>query len=695
MSTAILQQPTIPAIHLSESFLQEARFFLEAALPPRHRTMEEFAYQDFVIPKGEFIGQKLRFHRAPYQRLFFREVDSGRWTRFAVIGCVQSGKTIIAYVIPALYHIFELKETVICGVPQMDMAGDKWRNELLPAIKAQQKFSRYMPISGKGSRAGTSNLESIAFTHGKELKFMSGQGGDEKRSGYTSRVAMITEVDKMDEARESSRETDPVSQICSRLDSYTARKRRLYLECTVSIEQGRIWREYQAGTASKICCACPHCGEYVTPEREQLRGWQECKSKVEAQEKSFFCCPACGQPLTLDERRGMNLAARLVHRGQTIDKEGEIHGDPPATDTLGFRWSAFNNLFWSPGDIGAEEWMAARAENLDESEKKMRQFYWCLPFIPPILDLTPLDVHALKRRMVAEKVGILPADTVCVTVGVDIGKWVSWYLVIATRPGPGGVGFRHQIVEYGSFEVDSKSHKVDSAILFALRAFRDEVVMRGWPIADSGEFRLPEQIWIDPKYWPSSIYAFCLESGERFRPCEGCGTGQHHKKKYNEPTKTGATVRAKGDGYHIVYRPEDHIFVVVADADNWKSKLHEALGVPIGEDGEPPVGSLTFYQDLNPNHHLALCQQFASEHGQEEFIPGVGYVVKWVVDNRRKTHLLDCGYRALAAVSMCGYRNLPQPKTNARATDRPQGIARALADTNYPNHPFFVTDRRT
>jgi phage terminase large subunit GpA-like protein len=693
MVQALAPSPTT-ANPAANPFAEELQYFLVSARPPRHRTMEEFAEQEFIIPKGEFRGQRLRFSRAPHQRLFFHEVDSGKYSRFAVVGCVQSGKTLMAFVIPILYHIFELKETTICGIPQMDMGGDKWRAELLPSIKAASQFSRYLPTVGRGSRAGVSNLESIQFTNGAELKFMSGQGGDEKRSGYTSRVLAITEVDKMDESRESSRETDPISQMCSRLDSYTARKRRIYLECTVSIEQGRIWQEYQQGTASRLVCPCPHCGEYVTPEREQLRGWQICESKVEAQQKSFFCCPACGQTISEDDRRQMNLAAKLVHRGQSIDKDSVITGEPPLTDTLGFRWNAFNNLFWTPGDIGAEEWMAARAENLDESEKKMRQFYWCLPFIPPVIDLTPLDVHVLKKRTTAEKVGILPADTCCLTIGCDIGKWVNWWLAIATRPGPEGIGFRHQIVQYGSFEVDSKSHHPRDAILLSLRGFRDEIVATGWPLADGGVFRQPEQVWIDPRYYPDAVYAFCNESGDRFRAAEGCGTGQHHKRKYNEPTKTGAIVRKKGDGWHIVYRPEHRIFVVEADADAWKSRLHEALGVPLRDDGEPPAGSLTFYSDLNPNHHLALCQQFASEHGQEEFLPGVGYVVKWVVDNRRKTHLLDCGYRALAAVNMCGFRNLPQPKVTPRAAERPSGIARPLTSTMYPNHPFFISDRR-
>jgi hypothetical protein len=41
----------------------------------------------------------------------------------------------------------------------------------------------------------------------------------------------------------------------------------------------------------------------------------------------------------------------LLHEGQTIDDAGNLQGDAPQTDTLGFRWSAVNNLFLTAGSI--------------------------------------------------------------------------------------------------------------------------------------------------------------------------------------------------------------------------------------------------------------------------------------------------------------------------------------------------------
>jgi hypothetical protein len=72
-------------------------------------------------------------------------------------------------------------------------------------------------------------------------------------------------------------------------------------------------------------------------------------------------------------------------------------------------------------------------------------------------------------------------------------------------------------------------------------------------------------------------------------------------------------------------------------------------------------------------------------------VDGVGYVKKWVVDNRRKTHWLDCGYRAIYAAHYCGVRNLPRPQ--ATPTRRPYGMVRPGNHLTQTNQPFLISDR--
>lgn len=142
--------------------------------------MRRFAEEELVIPAGPFSGRRFRCHRQPYTGLWFDAVDSGRFNRCVATGPTQSGKTLACFIIPLLYHLFELGETVLCGLPDMDMAGDKWREDLLPAIE-RSRYRGLLPSSGGGSRGG--RVESLQFANGATLKFMSGGGVGQKPRG--------------------------------------------------------------------------------------------------------------------------------------------------------------------------------------------------------------------------------------------------------------------------------------------------------------------------------------------------------------------------------------------------------------------------------------------------------------------------------------------------------------------------------
>jgi phage terminase large subunit GpA-like protein len=66
----------------------------------------------------------------------------------------------------------------------------------------------------------------------------------------------------MDQPGATSRESDKITQLEARTRAYGGRK-RIYMECTVSTEQGRTWQEYKSGTMSRIALPCPHCGDWV------------------------------------------------------------------------------------------------------------------------------------------------------------------------------------------------------------------------------------------------------------------------------------------------------------------------------------------------------------------------------------------------------------------------------------------------
>jgi phage terminase large subunit GpA-like protein len=641
----------------------ELSWLLKQARPQPLRTMRHFAEQEIIIPDGPFAGRHFRCARQPYTGLWFNAVDSGLWSRCVATGPTQSGKTLSCFIIPLLYHLFEIGETVICGLPDMDMAADKWREDILPAIE-QSRYRDLLPRRGGGSRGG--RVESLQMANGATLKFMSGGGSDKSRAGFTSRVVVITETDGMDQPGSTSRESDKITQLEARTRAYGSRK-RIYMECTVSTEGGRTWQEYQQGTRSHIALPCPHCHAWVVPEREHLVGWQGAESQPEARATGMFSCPNCGECWTVDERTEANRRGVLVHEGQTVDAEGQAQGTAKATDTLGFRWSAVNNLFLTPGEVAADEWRASHATDEENAEREMRQFVWCLPVAPSKWEETALEAHELSARMSNLSRGIVPESAKWLTAAVDLGKYLAHWIVVAWSDHATG-----HIVDYGRLEVASEDLGVERAILATLRELKD-LALGGWPVGTAnGSSMIPHAVWIDAGYMTPVVYSFCREAGERFRPAVGRGAAQQHRQWYNRPTHTGSIVKHIGEGYHLNKLQTERLLLAEVDADHWKSWVHQRLSTPLDEHG-----AMTLFQ-VNAAEHLALAKHLTAERKTEEFVAGKGVVVKWE-RLRRQNHWLDALYNASAAGHYCGARLVEENQRPKRTPVHLRPTAHQLA----------------
>jgi len=603
-----------------------------ASRSARLRTMREFAEQEIVVSTGPHPG-RYRCSTQPFTRLWFDAVDSGKWNRFVATGPGQSSKSLSCSIVPCLYHLFEIGETVVYGVPDISLAIDKWRRDLLPTIE-RTRYRELLPRTGAGSKGGTPTL--IQFGNGAELRFMSGGSGDKGRSGFTSRIVVITETDGLDESGEASREADPVSQLEARQAAFGDRK-RTYLECTVSTDFGRTWVELKAGTDSRLALPCPHCGSFCTPEREHLVGWQGAEDEITAAERASFACPDCGALWSEADRLAANRRALLVHRGQEI-RDGVVTGDVPRTKTLGFRWSAINNMFAKAGELGAAEWRAQRANDTENADRELRQFKWALPYISPKLDLTVLNAHAMARRTADVQKGIVPPGTTHMTVTMDVGKWRCWWLCIAWQ------GDRGHVVDYGVMEVATDHLGVERGVLSALRTFRDSICNVGWK--DGDKLRQPDQCWIDCRYQPDSVYAFCRESGERYRPSMGRGASRD-RTRYNRPKKVGDAVKFIGAEYHVEWIPKEHLWVVQVNADHWKSVAQDRFS----SDTKSPT-AIQLYR-ATPVEHAAFTKHLTAEKKVEVFTAGRGTEIKWERQSR-DNHWLDCGYNACAAGHFCG-----------------------------------------
>lgn len=605
--------------------------------------MREWAEQEIIVPNGPYAGEPFSADLVPWAGLYLDEIDSGRWSRVAGTGCTQAGKTFIQHVIPVLYHLFELRETVVLGVPDMLMGGDKWREDLLPVMQASPNLREQLPTRGTGSRGG--KVQAVQFRNGATLRFMTGGGSDAGRKGFTSRVLAVTEVEELAVAGGTSTEADKLTQLEGRLRAFARLGSREYLESTPTIPTGRIWQEIENGTASRIARPCPHCPAWVTPEREHLVGWQDAADEHEAKDNAAWSCPACSALWTEVEQLAANRRAVLVHRGQTVTPDGRVEGPLPRTETFGFRFSAIDNYFVTAGTLGAELWRAARAVDQDNAERYLAQQVFALPWEEPNHGLTSLDPEVLSRRVVEEyKQGVIPPDALGVAVQVDTGKRVLHWTGMATPEERG----RHYVVDYGEQPTRWRDLSTEDSLVAALADLHG-YLFAGWQRHGSGELVTPSLVWVDSGYEEHTVgvYRACKQLNEQlgrqvYFPTKGHGEGEKHAGRYKPPRALSRAVRFIGRQYHIAYLAEQRTRLVHCDADYWKTQVHEGLAAPI----EDPK-ALVLFAAASPTEHAEWISQVTAEEQIEEFVRGKGMRRRWE-RKRRNNHQFDAAYGSMA-----------------------------------------------
>jgi phage terminase large subunit GpA-like protein len=645
-----------PAVALDE--LQE---FVRRARAPRLRSLREFAEAEIVIPAGDYAGERFRCYRQAYSGLYFDAIDSGQWTVHVAVGPTQSGKTLTGFIVPTLYHLFELRETVICGLPDMQMAAEKWALDLRPAIEAT-RYAEFLPQSGDGSRRGK-RVETIQFRNGAVLKFMGGGGGETQRAHFTARVLVVTELQYWGGIVEGSEETSKLRQLFGRLRSYPGERRRVYLEGIITTELCESWQRWEGGTASRIALVCPHCRRWVTPEREHLIGWQEAQSVFEARAKAGLTCPSCHALWTEVERRAANAGGVLLHRGQTIEGGTElpqIRGAAPETLTLGFRWNAANNLLLSMADVAQDEWEALRDPDEEAALRHVHQQVWALPTKPLAIDTTPLNFDVLTHRAGTTPRGLVPVGTQALTMHIDLGKFCGHYSVLACD-----LQARGRVVDYGTFDVPSDDHPPPRAILIALRTLR-ETILTGWTCEGGGPALVPHAVGIDAAYQgdreSTVVYQFVRETNalvERrmFWPILGHGSASTRGMPYRQPAKASGDVKLIGERYYAKWMTDHACFILHVDADHWKTQVHERLAVPVESSG-----SMTLFT-APASEHTTYVKHLTAERQVEEYVPGKGPISRWVRE-RKANHYLDTLYNALMLAHLCGIR-MTEPETVA------------------------------
>lgn len=629
------------------ALISELAICLQSARSRPLRTMRQWACDEIVIPNGPYAGENFKVEKQPVFGLLLDEIDAKRWYEVYISGPSQSGKTTIAFCIPIAYHLSEIGEDVVSGVPDKTMADDKWQSDLRPIFEASPSLRRMIPTSGPGSEGGKV-VDSIRFSQGSVLKWMSRGGSDQSKAGFTARVVAVTEAAGFSQSTETSVESTPLQQIQARQRAWKEQERATYVEGTLTIHEQLPWSARAESSQSRILSPCPHCGEWIHPGRRHVRGWQDAETEIEAEKLSHWVCPTCEEPIDDIQRAESLQRCKIVHGEQQIDKRGRITGELPPTRRLFFHWSAWHNLFVSVAEIGKKEWKASRlveeSEERESAERELCQFVHSECYVPASIESVDLDYRAVARRSVRVPRGVIPPDTQTVAVGVDLGKYHGWWFGLAGRDNG-----RLHCFDYGKFDIDSDVYTIREAITRALTQFR-QICDTGWVF--DGKTRPADCVWIDAGYQPDAVFDFIRTLGHhslksRYIPSIGRGTGQLQR-IYESPVKVGGRIMQIGERWHISKVQKHRAYEITVDADHWKDQIHNHLAI-----SQDQPGSLEYFL-ASDRDHQRLAKHLTNEKRVVEFEPGRGQIIRWVRTGDQ--HWLDCAYLARAALARAGWR---------------------------------------
>lgn len=672
--------------------------FLRNSRSRRVRSIQEFAEQEITLPTGPREGLKFDINTQPFAKLLWDEFDNPYWNEYAVTGSTQTGKSLLGFAIPVVHRVCEIQEDAIIAAPTKEILYDKVKRDIIPLIE-NTRYKDMWPLRGGGSKGGVPDL--IELRNGSVLKLMSFEGGDKSKASFTCPNIYITEVDG-ERASLTSAEAKALEQIVARSRA-TARDRRFILyECTVTFEDGPIWQlVHHKGSGGRIMLQCPHCKAWSCPCRDNLKGWQEAESEIQAEKNTHWHCPECDKRWSEKQRYTANLNAKLIHKEQTIDKRGRVRGKLPETRTLGFRFAAVNSMFLPAGDIGVDCFYARENPDEIDAEKKLTQFVFCLPFEPPGYDKFHIDREVVEQRRMQYPQGHVPESSQWITIGVDVGKYrchwvaIAWLIEENLRAG--------LIIDYGTVELllMSKGKKLTAKELGFDQVFSPSMadwkkrVDTGW-MQTGGELKSFDKLWIDARWQGEEddpvVYDTIKRWGDpRVLPVMGHGQNNYNRRPYREPRinpRTGAIAQAvveSGGGghyYHVAFVPELMMNRAHVDSDAWKLIVQNRI---VTEKDKP--GALMLFESKNPREHATIVKHWESETRERTFEPGKGLVEQWTVV-REANHYLDATAYACAAGFAAGFRvQGPASSKQAKANQR---SARIVA----PGGRAFVASQR-
>lgn len=163
---------------------------------------------------------------------------------------------------------------------------------------------------------------------------------------------------------------------------------------------------YNRGDRRRFYWQCPSCSEWFEPSMANMVGYRDDTDYVKASEKARLQCPHCQSLIEPDKKRALNIGGKWLKEGQTIDKNGVIHGEGRNSRIASF---------WLEGPAAAYQTWAQLTYKLltaehefemtgsEETLKAVTNTDWGLPYLPRSALEQRRSDELMERREETEK----------------------------------------------------------------------------------------------------------------------------------------------------------------------------------------------------------------------------------------------------------------------------------------------------
>ena len=374
---------------------EQYRAFLARKLLPifRARTdvpVWEWCEEKIKLPAGEgFMGKDQPDHSlTPESKQVLEAIRNPNVRQIVMMYSAQSSKT------------FTMMEATAY------MMGERKVNGVfaLPSTTLQTRiYSRFRAIAERSSigmvnERGKSNKEQIRFDAGNYLNWALMSSPQTMAETPADWVC----ADEVDENKNT--DLDPISLLTAR--GQTRPNFKILIGSTPKklAGSGGILDYYNKAKRHWLVWECPHCKSWEHFDFDTFRYPDGVDARViESQSLAWAECPKCGGKITDADQR------------QLVERQRFECLDPDLPETMvSFQKSIWHSVFKSISSC-----VAAYLERKDDPSK-LADFYnsWCA---------RPMDLSVLtsdfedKERLADFPRGVIPADVVAVTIGIDVG----------------------------------------------------------------------------------------------------------------------------------------------------------------------------------------------------------------------------------------------------------------------------------